>query len=158
MKEKIFSKGIFMILSLVSLIMTLFVILQLIFGPLGTKPAPNFILILMVVFFILLTWNFSFLTVELNDSGVSVKYGIFQLMRKWEDLDGCEADEQNRFYGWGIRFGKYKDRWIWVYNVIGGDQVVFLSKSGRKRSFMISTKKAGEILSVADGYLKRRSI
>jgi len=147
--EKNFSTGVTIILGLISLFLTGFFAIQLIVGPLGSRPAPDWLLAAIAVFSVATTINFSRLSVGLSEEGVTVRYGIFHASRAWSDVVSCEEDDERRFYGWGIRFGPYKKRWIWIYNVIGGPRVVFLTSGAKPRGLMISVKNPAEVLRVA---------
>lgn len=152
-KERLFSKGIFIILSFFTLLMAIYLFSQIIIGPLGPKPAPNWILIILVVFFVLCTINFSYINTSLTQEYIKVNYGIFSMRLNWSDIKECELDEKNSFYGWGVRFGKYKGRWVYIYNVIGGSRIAFISKHKKPRGLIISTKKPQEIIRIAKEYI-----
>lgn len=153
--EKNVSTGIAIILGVISLLMAGFFVIQLIVGPLGTRPAPDWLLLVIAVFSIATTINFCWLSVTLTDEGVTVRYGIFRASRVWADVVSCEEDAERRFYGWGIRFGPYKKQWIWIFNVIGGPRVVFLTAGTKPRGLMISVKNPGEVLRVASERIGR---
>ncbi len=147
--EKKMSWGITMFMGFFALIVIVFLVSQIILGPIGDGPAPTWLLTVIALLFILLTLNFLQINIVLTEKKIKVGYGIFSASRRWEDIAGCEIDSENRFYGWGIRFGKYKNAWIWIYNIIGGPRVVFLSRHKKPRSLMVSTSKPDEIIAVA---------
>ena len=150
-KESVFSKGITIILGIFSVLISVLFIVQLSSGPVGSKPAPNLILGIMTGFFILTTINFSFLRITMTDKYIRIAYGIIGSKRLWENLQVCELDSENKFFGgWGIRFGRYKNDWIWVYNIIGGSRVAFLRKPGKSKSLMVSTKNPEEMVRIAN--------
>ena len=62
----------------------------------------------------------------------------------------CEADEEDSFYGWGIRLGRYKHHWVWVYNVIGGPRVVFLNGRRKPKGLIVSTAHPDEVISISN--------
>ena len=150
-KENRASFGIFVILFLVSLTMVVYLVIQLIYGPVGSKPSPDWVLALLVLIFILSTINFSHIRILLTDEHIKVYYGLFGTTLKWKDIVSCEPDEKNHFYGWGIRFGKYKKQWYWIYNVIGGPRVVFLTEKTKPRGLIVSTSHPEKILEIAKG-------
>ena len=75
-KENRASTGIFIILLMFTMIMIFFLGYQLMYGPIGSKPAPDWILALFVVFFLLTTLNFSHLRIKLTDDFIRVNYGL----------------------------------------------------------------------------------
>jgi len=149
-REERNSLGITLILGLVTLLMTMFLVAQLIYGPLGTKPAPTWFLAALTMLFALLTVNFRHVTLTLMQDKVEVRYGIFGASRRWEDVVACEEDEKNYFYGWGIRLGRYKHHWVWVYNVIGGPRVVFLTGRSKPKGLIVSTAHPDEVISISN--------
>lgn len=151
-KETCPSKGITVILGL----FTLVILAMAIFSPLKEDPVVNWILISTAILFVLLTINFSFITILLSDSGVKVSYGIFSSSLPWKEISNCETDQKNYFYGWGLRFGKYKKNWIWIYNVIGGQRVVFLTDRNKPKGLMVSTQNPQEIIDIAKGQIGKR--
>lgn len=156
-QEKHFSKGITIILGIVTLAVYTMMIIQMVRGPLGSKHAPTWVIALIGTILLLATLNFAFLKITLTDQKVKIFYGLFGTSRKWVDLKLCEKDEKNHFYGWGIRFGRYKHDWVWVYNVIGGPRVAFLRKEGKQKSLIISTKNPDEIVKLANEQIEKNN-
>ncbi len=153
--EKRFSFGIFMIFAVITLLMSGFLVAQMVLGPLGSKPAPTWLLAVLTGIFVLPAANFAFLTLKLTTAGVTVGYGVFKSFRRWEELAGCEIDAAEAFYGWGIRFGKYRDAWVWVYNTIGGRRVAFITGKTTPRGLIVSTEDPERVVEIARGRLLR---
>ena len=148
-RERRASTGIFALLFFVTIAMIVWFVFQLTRGPVGSNPAPDWVLGLLIVLFALLTINFRHIEIKLTDEYIKVSYGIFSTRLNWEDVIDCEQDEKNHFYGWGIRFGRYKKQWVQVYNVIGGPRLVFLT--GSSKGLIVSTKHPQEIINIAKG-------
>jgi hypothetical protein len=153
--ERRFSLGIFLILSIIALLMASFLIAQLVLGPLGSKPAPTWLLALLTGLFLLPAANFAFLSLRLTPEGVTVAYGLIRSFRRWEDLNACELDTFDAFYGWGVRFGKYREQWVWIYNTIGGGRVAFLTKSPKPRGLIVSTANPEKVVGIARDRIQR---
>jgi len=153
-RERRFSAGIFFILAAVFLIMAGFLIAQLILGPLGSKPAPTWVLALLTGVFLLPMLNFAFLTLTLTNEGVRVAYGVFSSFRRWDQLTAVEPDAEDGFFGWGIRFGKYRGQWVWVYNTIGGDRVAFVTGAARPRGLLVTCADPARVAAIASECLK----
>lgn len=147
--EKVSSRGLLYILGAVTLLLFSALLWQLFLGPLGSRPAPNGILVAMVVFFALITYNFRTLTIELDETGLRVSYGWLSSFRPWTSITDVELDEKNHFYGYGVRFGRYKGAWFWIYNIMGGQRVVFHTGAGQKRGLIISTQEPDRLLSIS---------
>ena len=148
-REERNSLGITLILGLVTVLMVAFLAAQLIYGPLGTKPAPTWFLAALTALFALLTVNFRHITLTLTEEKVEVRYGIFSATRRWNETVACEMDEKHHFYGWGIRLGRYKSHWVWVYNVMGGPRVVFHTGKNKLKGLVISTTNPEEVVRIS---------
>lgn len=93
------------------------IIQQVLLGkPFGTKPAPDFVLILVEVFLLLLL--FFILSIRLKTSyseeGIEYRFSPFHLKARfiyWHELRDAYIREYNSLYeygGWGIRLGSAK--------------------------------------------------
>ncbi len=147
--ERRFSAGIFIILTVVFLIMAGFLIAQLALGPLGSKPAPTWVLALMTGLFSLPMINFAFLTLTLTTEGVTVGYGVIRTTLRWDQINAVGRDTEDGFYGWGIRFGKYRGLWVWVYNTIGGERVAFVTGVRKPRGLLVTTADPERVVALA---------
>jgi hypothetical protein len=153
-QEQRTSLGITILLGLASSLLAMVLITQLIYGPLGTKPAPTWFLASLTALFALVTVNFRHITLTLTEEKVEVRYGVFRTTRRWGQVIACEMDEKHNFYGWGLRFGKYKCQWVWVYNVIGGPRVVFLTEKNKPRGLLVSTRNPEEVVRIASARIQ----
>jgi hypothetical protein len=84
--------------------------------PFGTKPAPDLILILLEIFFLLLLFFIRSIKLKttFNSSGIQYRFYPFQFTTthiEWHELSDAYIREYNSFYeygGWGIRKGAPK--------------------------------------------------
>ncbi len=134
------------------------IVQQVILGkPFGTKPAPDFVLILIELFLLLLL--FFIVSIRLKtvytDEGITYRFFPLQLKYKvinWHELSDAYVREYNSFLeygGWGIRYGSPKKG-----NAINtsascnkGLQLQF--KNGKQ--LLIGTKNPGALQQVVDG-------
>ena len=65
-EEKIFSKGITVLLTIATIVFLLALLHQATVGPIGTRPAPNWFLLVMFLLFLGLTVNFSNLSIKMT--------------------------------------------------------------------------------------------
>lgn len=149
-EEKILSKGITGILTIFTASLLFVLVYQILIGPIGTRPAPNWFLLLLFLLFLGVTINFSRLKIRITLQSINAGYGIFKHKVSWEDVVDCYLDKAStiRYGGWGIRIGRIKGKWRLVYNVIGGSRVVLSLKKGRFREFVFSTKKPEEVINL----------
>ena len=141
-------------IALIILFLGLFVY-QVLVGPVGTKPAPDWLYLIMFVLFAgftALIRNFDKLAIKVSTQSITVGFGIFKRVISWDDIHGCYVDDASAFGsygGWGIRMGKVKGKWRLVYNVIGCPAVVLELEKGRFREFVFSTKNPDGVVEIA---------
>jgi hypothetical protein len=93
------------------------IVQQLLLGrPFGTKPAPDFVLILVELFFLL--FLFFLMSIKLKtritDTGIYYRFYPFQFkvtVIEWHELKDAYVRKYNSFHeygGWGIRMGAQK--------------------------------------------------
>ncbi len=140
-EERIFSLLTAVIMTIVCGAMLFMFFYQLLVGPVGTRPAPNWFFLVMFMVFLALGLNFARLTVRIDRHGISVGYGIIRHNIHWDNVTECYRDESSflRYGGWGIRFGRANGKWRLVFNVIGGERVVIRQNRGMWDEFVFST-------------------
>jgi len=149
-KERVPSTGLTIILGIVTVMLWAMFLWQVATGFLGPDPVGTWFLFFMAVFFVLVTWNFRHIDLLIDDDGVLVKYGFWRRREPWQNITGAEIDSKHWFYGYGIRLGRYKGRWVWVYNVMGGPRIAFLMEKG---GFLVSTRQPEEAMEEAKKHL-----
>lgn len=149
-RETLFSRFITAIFTVVIGWLLYSLLHQVFVGPLGSRPASNQFLLVMILFFIVLAVNFSRLSIVVNSQGVMVGYGVLKHRIPWDNIGGCYTDETSAvmYGGFGIRLGRVKGKWRIVYNVIGGPRVVLQLKRGWYREFVFSTKNPEAIMGI----------
>lgn len=123
---------------------------QILVGPIGSCPAPNWFFLLMFLLFLGVVINFSRLNIRITHLFVKVSYGIFKHIIPWENVENCYLDEASiiRYGGWGIRIGRVKGKCRLVYNVIGAPRIVLSLKKGKFKEFVFSTEKPEEVMNI----------
>jgi len=93
------------------------IVKQVIVGkPFGTKPAPDYILVLVEVFLLLVLFFLMSIKLKtrINDKGIFYRFYPFQFKEReieWHELRDAYIREYNSFHeygGWGIRYGSPK--------------------------------------------------
>ncbi len=149
-EEKIFSKLLTGIFAIIPTIILVLIIYQALIEPIGARPAPNWFLLFLFLFFVGITFNFSRLTIRATSNSINVGYGISKHSILWNNVTDCYLDKTpiRSYGGWGIRLGKVKSRWRLVYNVIGYPRVLLLVNKGKFREFVFSTKNPEAVIKV----------
>ena len=146
--------AVFFVLALVFLALFVYEITT---GPVGSKPASDWFCLAMGLFFALMIFiisNFGKLTISATSQSITVRYGMFKKVTRWEDIGDCYMDEASplgSYGGWGIRIGMVNGKWRLVYNVLGGQCVVLGLKNGRFNEFVFSTRNLEAVMDVIKG-------
>ncbi len=114
--------------------------------PFGTKPAPDFVLLLVELFFLLLLLFVLSLRLKTiyNNDGIAYRFYPFQLKTTfiyWHELSDAYMREYSSLYeygGWGIRYGSSKTGRAINTSESGKKGVQLVFKNGRK--LLIGTK------------------
>jgi len=150
---------------LAKLVMGMFVAIALLFlglfayqvlvGPVGDNPAPDWVYLLMFLWFAgftALVSNFNKLAIAITAQSITVGFGAFKRVIPWNNVNSCYLDHASAigsYGGWGMRIGKVKGKWRLVYNVIGCPAVVLELEKGRFREFVFSTKNPDGVIETA---------
>lgn len=146
-EEKIFQKGLTTLLTVITFIFLVLSIYLAFFESLGNQ-VLIVIFFAMFLLFVFVTITFNTLDIKITSEFIRVSYGIIKRQISWERVEDCYLDEASviRYGGWGIRIGKFREKWRLVYNVVGSPRVVLLLKEGRFREFVFSTKNPDEVI------------
>lgn len=156
-KETLFSKWSTVLLSVITMILFIFYAYQMVKGPIGTDPVPNWFWLIMAVFLLAVTINFGRLTIKIDQEGILIGYGIFKKKISWDRVEDSYLDETSpiRYGGWGLRITRVDGKWRSVYNVVGGPRVVVLVNEGWIREYVFSTSNPEETMKTIERHLKK---
>lgn len=149
-EEKIFSKGITIILAFITFVFLFLLYYQIFVKPIGNKPAPDLFYLIMFLIFLGIALNFSKLTITITQNFILVRYGILKKKIPFEDVENCNLDERSniRYGGFGIRIARVRGKWVLVYNLLKCSRVVLKLRKGRFGEFVFSTKNADEVMMI----------
>ncbi len=161
-KESLPSPFISLILGIMVLLAALFLFLfgrQVLSGPIGRNPAPDWYYMLMFLVFAgttVLLLNLQRLDIRIDAGGVLVRFGAFRQEYAWEDIVSAGPDQASvvRYGGWGIRFTRAEGFWRRGYTVINAPRVVLTLRQGRFRQFAFSTNRPDAVLEAIREYLR----
>jgi hypothetical protein len=141
------------VIFLIALLMLVLFVIQLIAGPIGNNPAPDWFYLVMFVLMAATTFlvaNFRVLVIRITGQSVTVAYGMIKRTIPWGDIEFGFGDESPvfRYGGWGARIARIEGRWRLAFNVIGAPGVVLRLRKGRVREFMFSTKNPQQVLDI----------
>lgn len=141
-EERIFSGWLTIVLGIVTCVLFGIFIYQRQVGPVGTRPAPDWILLAIALLLLVITVNFAKLTIKITAQGISVGYGFIKHNIPWSNVADCYQDKAStiRYGGFGIRLGLVNGKWRLVYNTIGDPRVVIRKRRGRIQEFVFSTR------------------
>lgn len=154
-EEKIFAKGFTIILGITTTSM-FFSLLYVI--SVQSYPDRLFLIIFFLIMFLLflvLTFNFSQLTIIMTSESIAIGFGLFKKTIMWDNIKNCYQDEASaiRYGGFGIRISNYKGKTRLVYNVMKAPRVVLSIKEGNFEEFVFSTKNPEKIIKIVKQYI-----
>ena len=136
------------------------IVQQVFFGnSFGTKPAPDFVLIIIEIFLLLfLFFLFSIkLKTSITDTGICYRFYPFQFKEtliEWHELKDAYLREYNSLYeygGWGLRTGTEKTGK--AINTSASGNVGLQLKFNDGKLLLIGTTKPGEIKLIIDAVI-----
>ncbi len=141
-EERIYSRWLTIALGIVTCILFSVIVYQRLEGPMGTRPAPDWVLVTAVLLLLAVTVNFATLTIRLTPGGIYVGYGIIRHYIPWSNVVDCYQDKASTVWygGFGIRLGLVNGKWRLVYNTIGDPRVVIHKRQGKVQEFVFSTR------------------
>jgi hypothetical protein len=147
-EERIYSTWNILLMGIVVLALLAVLVRQLAEGPLGANPAPNSLLIGLILLFVVTGLNFATLTVRVTIHGISVGYGIIRHQIPWGEVVGCRLDETPaaRYGGWGIRMASIGGKKRLVYNILGVQRVIIEKRLGTFQKFAFSTRNPDAVM------------
>lgn len=149
-KERIYSRWLTIVLGIVTCVLFGVFIYQRLEGPVGTRPAPDGILLAAALLLLAVTVNFATLTIRLTPGGISVGYGIIRHDIPWSNVADCYQDKASTVWygGFGIRLGLVNGKRRLVYNTIGDPRVVIRKRHGKVQEFVFSTRNLDEVVRI----------
>ena len=136
------------------------IVQQVFFGKsFGSKPAPDFVLIIIEIFLLLfLFFLFSIkLKTSITDTGIYYRFYPFQFKEtliEWHELQDAYLREYNSLYeygGWGLRTGTEKTGK--AINTSASGNVGLQLKFNDGKLLLIGTTKPGEIKLIIDAVI-----
>jgi len=150
----------FPVMKLVVAVMVAFTLLflglflyQLLVGPIGENPAPNWCFLVMFLIFTVINvviFNFRELTISITPGSLRVAYGRISYVIAWDNVADCYLDKNPgmAYGGWGIRIGRTAGKSVLVYNVMSTPCITLTLKRGRFAQFAFSTRQPEELMGI----------
>lgn len=148
-----FGYGIVALFLLISMWMFYIAFLQITKGPIGTKPAPTWFLIVFGISFLVFTWlvsQFTSLSIRIEEKTVLLCYGLFKVQLERENIEKVYLDTANpllTYGGWGFRLGMFQGRPRKALNLPGYPCVV-ISRTDNRQELVFSTANPNEVIRI----------
>lgn len=141
------------VILLIALLMLVLFLVQLISGPIGNTPAPDWFYLVMFIFMSAIAFlvaNFRTLAIKITGQSIMVNFGLIRRTIFWGDIEDAFLDSSSPlgYGGWGARIARVEGRWRLAFNVVGAPGVVLRLRKGRAREFMFSTKNPEQVLAI----------
>ena len=149
-EEKLSSIWITLILLFISLFFLFLILYQVFIGYLGNNPAPNWVLTIIFLVFLFLSFNFIRLIIQITPQFIIISYGLIKHKIALDNIEDIKEDESSfiRYGGWGIRFGRSEGKRYMTYTIPGASNVTLLLKKGRFGKFIFSTKNPDKLINI----------
>ncbi len=137
----------FIMLS-VAIVFIVLLIVQIFMGPVGSRPAPNWVLVLFVVVFLFLSIAFWRYSVMLTSDYLKVGFPLYHVRIPWEDI--CSAEKAKKipaYVGYGIRLIKYNGSWIRAFNMPRMEKLLLEVRGRKYFLLLISVKNSERVIS-----------
>jgi hypothetical protein len=156
-EETIFSKATILVIGGCTTIFFIMWIYDLFIGWTIFDPLGSWFWLILFIFFLVLTFNFSTLNIQIDQDGIRVGYGVLKKKITWERVKDSYIDETSVIWygGWGVRLARIKGNWRIVYNVMRGPRVIVSLTDGWITEFVFSSKNPKKVLSTIKQHLKK---
>ena len=132
---------------IVLLSFVLLFILQLIYGPIGTKPAPNWVFAIFIAIFSLLTLAFWKYDVVLCAEGIKVGFPAYKIKIPWCKVrTASKVPSISPYAGFGIRLIKYNGEWVKNFNMPKLEKILLVVSGKKYKKLIISLRDARAVL------------
>ena len=149
-EEKIFAKGMTIILGGISLVFLFLLYFQEFVKSIGDEVNLFWFFLFMFLLFLGIALTFSQLVIRISPENIVVGYGLIKKKIPFENISDCRVDNRSnlRYGGFGIRIARIEGMWVLVYNLFKCPRVVISLKEGRYKEFVFSTKNPDEVIIV----------
>ncbi len=130
---------------LVNIIFAFILLVQLTSGPVGSKPAPDWVLLLFIALFSLLTLAFWRYSVLVTPEFIYVGFPAYHVTIRWSDVCSIErVKDLPRYAGYGVRTFRYRGKWVKAFNIPEMERLLLEMHGGK--DLIISVMDADPIL------------
>ena len=109
-EERVVFWSILIILAAAAVIFLFIFIYQALIGPVGTNPAPQWLILTLIIIFILLCCLFRSYNLVITENSLIAGYPVYHIHLLWKNIVSAEEEKRSmlRYGGYGIRTGKIK--------------------------------------------------
>ena len=156
------TKFVLVLFVLITILMLFLFIYQLVDGPVGSRPAPDWVYLVMFFFFGVMTVfvsNFSKLTIIITSQAITVGFGKMKKTILPGDIEECDIDKSSglSYGGWGIRIARVQSKWRLVYNITGYQGILLTLRKGRFREFVFSSAEPEKLIEIIEAHFGKIS-
>ncbi len=142
---------------IVILLFALLFILQLIYGPVGTKPPPNWFFAIFIAIFSALTLAFWKYEVVLSAEGIKVGFPAYKVKIPWCKVRAAsKVPSISPYAGFGIRLIKYNGEWVKTFNMPKMEKIMLVVSGKKYKKLIISVRDSSTALEYI--YMKKEEL
>jgi hypothetical protein len=96
----------------------------------------------------LLVLNFLFISIRLDEEGLSARLGIFRTRARWDQVTGAEMDTLpgSAYGGWGVKGGHIGAEYVQVYSTVAHRRVAVKLSGHKFDKLIFSTRNPDVVL------------
>ncbi len=159
-QEKLSSIWITLIFLLISLFFLFLILYQIFIGPLGNNPAPNWVLTIIFLIFLFLSYNFISLVNQITPQYLIISYGIIKQKIPLDNIEDIKLNESSflRYGGWGIHFGRSEGKRYIAYTKPGASNLTLQLNKLRYRKIIYSTKYPNKLIDIINEQIAEKEL
>ena len=147
-EEHMFFWIILIILVPLTFIFLFIFLYQALIGPLGTKPAPQWFILTLVIIFLALSYLFSSYKFVITENSLIAGYPAYYLKIPWKNIVSAEEEKGSmwRYGGYGVRIGKIDGEKVLVLSIPRAKYIRLKLRNSKWGYVIVSTKDIESVL------------
>ncbi len=159
-EEKLSSIWITLIFLFIALFFLFLILYQVFIGPLENNSAPNWVLTIIFLVFLFLSYNFIRLVNQITPEFLIISYGIIKHKIPLGNIEEIKLYESSflRYGGWGLHFGRSEGKRYIAYTIPGASNLTLQLNKGRFRKIIFSTKYPNKLIDIINEQIAEKEL
>ncbi|MBC7120141.1 MAG: hypothetical protein H5T33_00970 [Candidatus Methanosuratus sp.] len=125
----------------------------------NADPLSFLILLVVILIGVVVTLNFSRLSIKVTSTGITVGFGRIKTSFNWGQVEDCYLDTASalKYGGFGVRGGRHNGKNRLVYNVTRAPRLVLSVRGTKYDEFVFSTKRPEELMRIIKSMIHQQA-